>query len=115
MHITTSDKDGITVVNVVGVLNIETEGAFKKRIRRLIEDGRSKILLDVSGIQSVDSSGIGVLVSLLNTARASGGNLKFACSFVPEVEEAFNLCGLLSSGVFKQFPDVNNGIQNFNP
>ena len=111
MHITIIEQDGVTVVNVVGKLNISTYSALKKKVRELIEDGKRKILLDVSGIQGVDSIGIGVLVLLLNTLRAKGGDLRLAGSFVPEVEEAFNLCGL--ARVFVHYHDVKNGIQNF--
>jgi anti-sigma B factor antagonist len=111
MHITTLEQDGVTVVNVVGKLDIATYSALKKKIRDLIEDGSKKILLDVSGIQSVDSTGIGVIVALLNTVRAKGGDLRLAGSFVQEVEEAFYLCGL--ARVFVQYPNVKDGITHF--
>jgi anti-sigma B factor antagonist len=111
MHITTTEQDGVTVINVVGKLNLGTYSALKKRTRSIVDDGAKKILLDVSGISEMDSTGIGVIVALLNTVRAKGGDLRLAGRFVPEVEEAFNLCGL--ARVFVQYPHVKDGIASF--
>ncbi|MFA6451126.1 MAG: STAS domain-containing protein [bacterium] len=111
MHITTIEQDGVTVINVVGKLNVETYSALKKRLRNIVEEGAKRILLDVSGITEMDSTGIGVMVALLNTVREKGGDLRLAGRFAPQVEEAFNLCGL--ARVFVQYPNVKDGISNF--
>jgi anti-anti-sigma factor len=112
MHLTTLTQNGVTVINIVGKLNVNTHQAFKKKVREMVcEDGVRRILVDVSGIKQMDSTGLGALVALLNTARARGGDLRLAGTFVQEVEEAFSLCGL--NRVFTVYPNVKDGIQNF--
>lgn len=112
MYITTQEQDGVVVINVVGKLNIESHLALKTKFRELVcEDGCRKILIDVSGIKEVDSTGLGVLVSLLNTVRERQGDLRLAGVFAPEVDEAFELCGL--SRVLHRYPNVQTGIRNF--
>ena len=111
MHISITEQEGVTVINVVGKLNVATYSALKKRIRDTVDDGANKILLDVSGIQEVDSTGLGLFVTLLNTVREKGGDLRLAGRFATQVEEAFNLCGL--SRVFVQYANVKDGITNF--
>ncbi len=112
MHLTVIEQEGVSTVNVVGKLDIENGGTFKKRIRDVIGGGAKKILLDISGITDVDSSGIGVLVALLNTARAGDGDLRLAGKFKQKVEDAFKLCGL--DRVFIHYENVKDGIQQFN-
>jgi anti-sigma B factor antagonist len=112
MHITTLSQNGVTVVNFVGDLDIHSHLALKKRVREIVgESNGLKVLVDVSGIRRVDSTGLGTLVALLNTARAAGGDLRLAGTFTSEVGEAFNLCGL--ARVFAIYPSVKDGIQNF--
>ncbi len=111
MHLTTLKQDDVTVINVVGKLDVQTYSALKKKVRDLVDDGARKILLDVSGIQNMDSTGIGTLVALLNTVRDKDGDLRLAGRFEPDVEEAFNLCGL--ARVFVQYPNVKDGVKNF--
>ncbi|HOO55287.1 MAG TPA: STAS domain-containing protein [bacterium] len=112
MHLTTLEQDGVIVINLVGNLNIHSHTVLKKKVRELVlEEGATKILVDVTGIKQVDSTGLGTFVSLLNTIRENDGDLRFAGNFMEEVKQAFDLCGL--SSVFIRYPNVKNGIKNF--
>ena len=112
MYITTQMYDGIVVINVVGKLDVQSHLALKTKFRELVCDlGYRKIIIDVSGIKEMDSTGLGVLVSLLNTVRARNGDLRLAGTFEPDVGEAFDLCGL--SKVLERYLDVETGIKKF--
>ena len=111
MHLTVTEQEGISVVNVAGKLDIGACGEFKSRMRCIADDGTGNILLDMSGITEIDSSGIGVLVALLNSVRAGGGDLRLAGGFDRKVDEAFKLCGL--DRVFIHYENVKVGIQQF--
>lgn len=113
MYITTQEQDGVVVINVVGVLDIESHLALKAKFRELVcDEGCRKILIDVSGIKEVDSAGIGVLISLVNTVRKRNGDLRLAGVSSQMVEEAFGLC--LLSNVLQRYPNVEQGVRNFN-
>lgn len=111
MNLTTHTSGGVVVVNVFGTLDINSHLALKKKIRECVDEGTRKILLDMSGIQSIDSTGIGTLVALLNTARSHNGDVRLAGSFDPCVEEIFRLCGL--HRVFTVYEDIDSGITGF--
>lgn len=54
-----------------------------------------RIIVDMSGVESIDSAGLGELVLLHMWAKAAGGTLKFACPR-PRVRELFELTNLAS-------------------
>lgn len=111
MIISTQVQDGVVVLNVLGQLGIETHLTLKKKVRDLIDDGEKKILIDVSGLRAIDSTGIGTLVALLNTARARHGDVRLAGSFESSVEDIFRLCGL--QRVFSLYDDIETGVREF--
>jgi anti-sigma B factor antagonist len=47
-------------------------------VAELIADGRARIVVDLSGTEFIDSSGLGALVSCLKKARQAGGDLRIA-------------------------------------
>ena len=67
----------VAVVSVAG--SIVTDGSadrVREIIRRLLSEGRRKILLDMEQVRWVDSAGIGTLVSALLSVAREGGQLK---------------------------------------
>lgn len=48
-------------------------------IHPLIEDGKSRILVDLSGVNRITSEGIGVFVTLVSRANAKGCRVVFVC------------------------------------
>ena len=49
--------------------------SIRRDIRRMVEKGRKNIVLDLSAVAFIDSSGLSVLVSAREAARASGGDV----------------------------------------
>ncbi len=67
----------VTVLDLEGKITIgEGSVALRSAIRRLIEEGKKKILLNLAGVSYVDSSGIGELVSSYTTLKREEGQLK---------------------------------------
>jgi anti-sigma B factor antagonist len=71
------DRSGIAVVRLNGKL---AAGVGDKQLHALIDellaDGRKRILLDLSQVSGIDSSGVGELVAGLRVTREMGGELK---------------------------------------
>lgn len=59
-------------------LDAGTRQAFKERILELLEQGERKFVLDLSDCAYVDSSGLGVLVSIARRIRTAGGEIVLA-------------------------------------
>ena len=74
MKATTRDVNGIAIIKVDGKITI---GAGDQQLRDVIANADSKkILLDLSGVTTIDSSGIGELVGSYTTVTNKGGKLK---------------------------------------
>jgi anti-sigma B factor antagonist len=67
----------VTVLDMEGKVTIgEGSVALRTAIRRLLEEGKKKILLNLAGVGYIDSSGIGELVSSYTAINKEGGQLK---------------------------------------
>jgi anti-anti-sigma factor len=82
-----------TVVRATGRLDFHTADELREKLLRLIGGGAVRVVVDLSGVESVDSSGIGALVSAYKAARSDGGDLRLAGpnSGVAAVLEMLNL------------------------
>ncbi|HET9233376.1 MAG TPA: STAS domain-containing protein [Candidatus Eisenbacteria bacterium] len=70
--------EGIQVITIDGNLDGGWENlSLKDRVSQLVADGERKFLIDLGKAHFVNSTGIGVLVACLATARGAGGSLKF--------------------------------------
>lgn len=68
----------ITVVDVEGQLIVGNRQELKQKVLQELESGGRKFLIDFSGTGYIDSSGLGVLVSLSKKIREQGGELRLA-------------------------------------
>lgn len=68
---------GVIVLDLRGriVLGSETE-ALRERVKRLLEAGHSRILLNLEEVSFIDSSGLSTLVSCFASVSKQGGELK---------------------------------------
>lgn len=77
MKSTVRTVDGVEIIRLEGKITI---GAGDQQLRDVITNtlnaGKDKILLDMSGVTTIDSSGIGELVGSYTTVTNRGGKLK---------------------------------------
>jgi anti-sigma B factor antagonist len=72
------DPKGVTVVEVEGQLIVGNRQDLKQKILEALEGGERKFLIDFTRTGYIDSSGLGVLVSLSKKIRDEGGDLRLA-------------------------------------
>ncbi|MBN1541011.1 STAS domain-containing protein [candidate division KSB1 bacterium] len=51
---------------------------LNETLHRVLEDGKRQIVVDLAGVEWMNSSGLGILISALTTVRNTGGDLKLA-------------------------------------
>lgn len=68
----------IAVVHVRGTVNRFSGPRLKDVLGRALEAGSNQLVVDMTDLASVDSSGLGVLVGTLKRARQTGGGLRLA-------------------------------------
>jgi anti-sigma B factor antagonist len=72
----TRSEDGGTVVAIEGTLDAVTAPELRQVVDELVEEQVLRVKLELSGLRLIDSSGVGVIVSLFKRLRAVGGQVE---------------------------------------
>lgn len=76
MEYTESKIDGIIVLKLYGNLDMLNAGILKERIRESAANKEHKFIFDLGGVNFVDSSGFGLIMSLNDKLADIGGGLR---------------------------------------
>lgn len=111
MRIESRNVDGVTVLDLHGKVTIgEGSVELRNKVRDLLQAGNKKILLNMSDVSYVDSSGIGELVSSYTTVSNAGGQLKLL-NLTKKLHELLAITKLLT--VFETHDDEQKAIKSF--
>ena len=72
------ENGGVVVVSVDGQLIVGNRQELKQKVLQELEGDARKFLIDFTGTGYIDSSGLGVLVSLSKKVREQGGELRLS-------------------------------------
>jgi anti-anti-sigma factor len=101
-------KDKYQLFRLNGLLDAFSEPSFRKVMTKCVEDGPRHLILDLSKIDFVDSSGLGALVQLAKKAQSAEGSIQIVTN--PRVTQTVKLVRL------EQFlalqPSVEVAIEN---
>ncbi len=101
----------VSVVDVAGRITLgEGASALRENIRGLVGKGNKKILLNLSDVSYIDSSGIGELVSGFTTVTNQGGVLKLL-GLTKRVKDLLQITKLYT--VFEVFDDEATAVRSF--
>lgn len=90
MNLVSNQMGDVTVTTIpVEELDASNAGEFKRDIAPVI-DAQNKVVLDLSRLRFVDSSGLGAFISCLRKLNAKGGDLKL-CGMSKQVRAVFEL------------------------
>src|SRR5215216_3437826 len=96
LNIVERQAGDVTVLDLSGKITIgEGSVSLRSAIRRLIEEGKKKILLNLGHVGYVDSSGIGELVSSYTTIGREGGQLKIV-NLTQKIQDLLAITKLLT-------------------
>ncbi len=70
------DSGDTTTLRIEGTLDAVTAPELRGVVDELVTEKRKSVLLELSGLRLIDSSGVGVIVSLLKRMRAQGGDVR---------------------------------------
>jgi len=76
MKHTRTDNGDETVLEIDGTLDAVTAPELRAVLDQLVNDRRKSVTLELSSLRLIDSSGVGVIVSLFKRIRANGGQVK---------------------------------------
>jgi len=103
LAIAVDDRPPDTVVWVGGELDLTTAPELLQALTRLVDDGYHHLIVDLTGLDFCDSSGLSVLVRVKNRLDEVGGDVTLAGA-TPIVERVLEVSGLAE--VFGSYPSV---------
>lgn len=108
----TTKINDITVVsfNNVDRFNALITEPVKEDLKSFFNKQNTKLILDLTGIKFIDSSGFGVFLSIMKTANNNKGVFKI-CNISTEVMELFKLLQL--HNVFDIYNNLDDCIKSF--
>lgn len=111
--ITISERQAgdVTILDLNGKVTIgEGSVALRGAIRRLLGEGKKKLLLNLGSVGYIDSSGIGELVSSFTAVNKEGGVLKLL-NLTQKIQDLLAITKLLT--VFDVFEDEATALASF--
>jgi anti-sigma B factor antagonist len=104
-------KDRIDIVTFnTSRINALITDELRVEIGRLFDASNSKVIIDLKGVEYIDSSGFGCFLSVLKSSREKYGVLKFA-NPEPRIVRLFN--SLYLHSVFQIYEDIDTCISSF--
>jgi anti-sigma B factor antagonist len=100
----------VVLMDVSGRLTSLETGALRDSISRLLKDGRKDIVLNLSGLQYLDSSGVGELARAYVMVVKQSGQMK-VIGLSSKIEEVLKITQLYQ--VFPEFPDEEAALKSF--
>lgn len=96
-----------SVVRVGGEIDLATAPRLRERLITVIDDGADRLVVDLGGVDFIDSTGLGVLIGALKRVRGRDGDLRLVCG-EPRILKVFEITGL--DKVFEIRPDVDAAV-----
>ena len=111
VKLSTRQVGDVTVIDATGrITRGEGASTFRDTVRDLASKGDKKILLNLSDVTYIDSSGIGELVSGFTTVTNHGGVLKLL-GLSKRVKDLLQITKLYT--VFEVFDDESTAVRSF--
>jgi anti-sigma B factor antagonist len=103
LSLTEARLAGQVVLDVRGEVDLHSAPQLADRLSMLIQDGLDVLIVDLTELSFIDSTGLGALVATLNQADAAGVSLRIVCSS-ERLLKLFRITGL--DDVFQMFGTV---------
>ncbi len=106
----TIDDIIVEIVNLYRATLLEAE-ELKRQVNDKIDNGYRKVIIDLTSVEFLDSTFLGIIVNTLKKVAKLGGDLKLV-GFKPNVRSMFELTRLFR--VFESYSELQDAIKSFN-
>lgn len=111
MHIPSTDQNGVTILALQGaILGGPEANALNDELHRLIDKGRKHVVIDLSRVTLMNSSGLGMLIGGYTTMKSNGGELKLA-QLNENVRKLIEITKLQT--IFASYDSVDDAVADF--
>ncbi|HEY0724152.1 MAG TPA: STAS domain-containing protein [Pyrinomonadaceae bacterium] len=101
----------VTILDLSGEVRIgDSSVALRESVRKLADQGKTKLLLNLAGVKYIDSSGIGELIANYTTVSRQGGQLKLL-NLTDRIQNLLVITKLLT--VFDSYDNEAEALKSF--
>jgi anti-sigma B factor antagonist len=111
LHITESVVDGVSLIALSGRIVLgEESNALREKLKSLVAGGATKIVLNMSEVDYIDSSGLGTLVAAHLSAKNAGASVRL-CNLGHKFNEVMQLTKLIT--IFDVYDSEAAAVSSF--
>ena len=111
MQIEERTVDGVTVLDLKGKMTLgEGDELLKDKLNSLMNQGRTKILLNLEGVPYIDSAGLGEIVRTYTTVSRQSGTMKLV-NLTKRITDLLAITKLLT--VFETYDNEADAVRSF--
>ena len=111
MKISARNRDGVTILEPQGKITIGVgDVALREAVTEALNTGSRSILINMAGVTTIDSSGVGELVSTYTSVANRGGKLK-VCEMPSKIADILQITQLIT--VFEVYDSCDEAVQSF--
>lgn len=111
MPISQRQRNDVTVLDIKGKITIgAAEEALREAVHNALTNGAQKVLLNLQGVTTIDSSGVGELVSAYTSATNRGAKIKLA-NLPPKINDILTITQLIT--VFDVYDTEDEAVASF--
>jgi anti-sigma B factor antagonist len=107
LSVSQTSAGNVPILAVSGEVDVYSAPALKEKINELVQSGEKTLIVDLSGVAFLDSTGLGALVEARASTTEAGGSLPIVCN-QERILKLFTITGL--DGVFTIHPDVGAAV-----
>jgi anti-sigma B factor antagonist len=107
------DSGGITILEISGRITLGDESQqLRTKIKELLSQGKTRLVLDLANVSYIDSAGLGTLVGGYTSAYNMGAIMKLA-NLTKKFHEQLHITKLVT--IFDVYNTVDEALQSFVP
>lgn len=111
MEITAQHEKSVTVITLVGNLDVASSPQANDFLTNQLKTGHSQLVADFSQLAYLSSAGLRVLLTAVKEARRQGGDLRLSAVQSDEVTKVLRMSGF--SNIFKVYEDTATAVSSF--
>ena len=110
MSLNIEDKGNVKIVKLSGKLDVNLSMSIESELEQLVDSGSNNIILELSGVEYLSSSGIRVLISIMRKIKDNNGRL--VLSYITDIIKKI-LKTVELEDLFEVYENVDEALASF--
>ncbi|RJP71861.1 MAG: anti-sigma factor antagonist [Ignavibacteriales bacterium] len=111
MKMKTVEQYNAVIIEIKGnIMGGPEAGELNELLHKLIDEDKKNVIIDLSDVKFMNSSGLGMLISAYTTMKNGGGNLKLA-NATEKINSLLLITKLVT--IFENFDSVDEAVKSF--